>query len=82
MASGVDSSRPTGPHSVPQNNADMISASGVTPVDSPNSSGSTIWPSTRSQATIQPSTRKGCAQPGVTAKAIRVGSTAPSAVPT
>ena len=33
MVSGVDSSRPTGPQSVPQNNADMISASGVTPVE-------------------------------------------------
>ena len=46
MVSGVDSSRPMGPHSVPQKIADMMSASGVTPVDSPNSSGSTIWPMT------------------------------------
>ena len=47
------------PRSDPQKIADTRRARGDTPVVSPNTSGSMIWPRTMSQATIQPSTRTG-----------------------
>src|SRR5437764_9615164 len=61
--SGPDSTRPIGPHSHAQNAADTSSATSLTPIDWPYSSGSMTLAVTTSITRIRPTTHSGCVQP-------------------
>ncbi len=62
--SGVDSSRPIGPHSAPQNSAETITASGDRPELWPYTFGSITFATSSSSATKTATQDRASVQPG------------------
>ncbi len=80
--SGVDRISPTGPHSHAQKMAEMTTDTGDSPVLWPYTSGSTICPVTGSTTRNSATVDSAMVQPGSTAAAMVIGSTAEPMAPT
>src|SRR5215470_13112564 len=81
-ASGVDKISPTGPQIHVQNVAEIMTATGVTPVLRPYSRGSSTCPTSGSSTTNKAIVQSTIDQPGSTAMAKAIGNAAARNAPT